>query len=312
MRAFAVDSFGEAGSIHDLPVPEPAEGQVRVRVEAASINPFDLFVLKGFLKDRMEHHFPLIPCSDFSGVVDAIGPGVTGLSRGDRIFGTTGMRSLGKGTLAEYATASLTTIAATPPGLSAVEAAALPLAGVSALQSVDAVDPHERDVVVVVGASGAIGGYAVQLAAMRGARVTGVTSAAHVGYVMSLGAAEVVDRTLGDVAAALKAKHPGGVAAVIDTTSDAPALASYAELVRKGGTVTSMRGAAAVEELEKRGVRGVNISTAMTAEKLAELAGLVAGGKLKPGLIHEFPLEQAAEALALSGQAAGGKIVVTI
>lgn len=312
MRAYALDQFGEPGSIHDLPEPQPSEGQVRVRVEAASINPFDLFVMKGFLKDRMQHHFPLIPLGDLSGVVDAVGAGVTTLEIGDAVFGTTGMRTLGEGSLAEKTVAAATTLALRPPKLGAVESAALPLAGVSAIMLVEAVDPKRGDVVVVIGASGGIGGYAVQLAAHRGARVVAVTSSPHVDYVKGLGAADVIDRSHEDVAAALKARYPDGVAGIIDTISDAATVAPYAESVRSGGAVASMRGAAVAEELEKRGLRAINVSTQMNTERLSELARLVAEGTLKPGLIHKFTLDEAARAFEMSGQGAGGKIVISV
>jgi len=312
MHAFALDEFGDTGSIHEVPTPEPIEGHIVVRIHAASINPFDTFVTKGFLKDRMEHHFPLIPCSDLSGTVEAIGPGVSGLARGDEVFGVTGRMVLGEGTLAEYAIASPATVARRPAKIDPVSAAALPLAGVSALMSVDAVAPKQGDVVVVIGASGGIGGYAVQLAAMRQAHVVGVTSTPHVDYVKSLGAAETIDRLKSDVAAALRAKFPNGVDAIIDTTSDAPTLAGLTAVVKDGGAVTSMRGAANAEELQKRDIRATNIQTQTTTERLEHLSQLVVDGKLKPGLIHRFKLDDAAKGLALIGQSAGGKIVITV
>ncbi len=312
MRAFAVDEFGQPGSIHDLPVPEPGDGQVRVRIDAASINPFDNFALKGYMKDRMEHHFPLIPCSDLAGRVDAVGPGVTDFAEGDLVFGITGIMAPGRGTLAEFANATAGTIAPRPAGLGAVEAAALPLAGVSAVMCVDAAAPHAGDVIVVIGASGGIGGYAVQLAAMRGAHVVAVTGSDHVDYVKSLGAAEVVDRNKEDVRDALRGRYPDGVDAIIDTASDAPTLAMLGEAVRAGGVIISMRGSAAVEELQKRDIRGVNVRTQVTTERLAELGSMVIKGKLKPGLIHTFKLDQAGEALELVGRSAGGKVVITI
>lgn len=312
MRAFAVDELGKPGSIHDLPVPEPGNGQVRVRIAAASINPFDSFVLQGYMKDRMEHHFPLVPCSDLAGTVDAVGPGVTDLAEGDAVFGITGIMAPGHGTLAEFANASAGTIARRPPGLGAVEAAALPLAGVSAQMCVDAAAPDSGGVIVVIGASGGIGGYAVQLAARRGVHVVAVTGSDHVDYVKSLGAAEVVDRNKEDVREALRGRYPDGVHAIIDTASDAPALAKLAEAVKGGGAVISMRGSAAVEELQKRDVRGVNVRTQVTTERLAELGGMVIKGDLKPGLIHIFELDRAGEAFELIGRSAGGKVVVTI
>jgi NADPH:quinone reductase-like Zn-dependent oxidoreductase len=314
MRAFALNDFGQAGSIHDLPDPEPGEREARVRVAAASINPFDNFVVQGHLKGRMEHHFPLVPCGDFAGTVDALGAGVDGFSVGDSVFGVTGKMVLGEGTLAEFTIASTSTIAKRPAAVSEVEAAALPLAGVSALMSVEAVAPRPNDLVVIVGASGGIGSYAVQLAAASGARVIGVTSKAKTEYVKSLGAHEVIDRTSGDdVVEALKAKHPDGVAAIIDTGSDAAGLARLSETVRKGGTVTSMKGAAAVEDLAKRGIKGVNVTTQVTTERLDRLATFAEEGKLKATNIQTVPLEKAGDAFQLIVQDTHlGKLVVKI
>jgi len=311
MRAFALDAFGQPGSIHDVPEPEPAEGQVRVRVAAASLNPFDNAVLQGYLKDKMEHRFPLIPAGDFSGTVDAVGSGVRGLAVGDPVFGVTGKMFLGEGTLAEKTTASSGTVARRPTSINNVDAAALPLAGVSALMCVEAAGPKPKDVVVVVGASGGIGSYTVQLAKARGAHVIGVTHTANIDYVKGLGADEVIDRTAGDVSETLKSKHRDGVAAIIDTASDAQSLAALSAAVRKGGTVISMKGAAAPEELAKRGLKGVNIQTQVNPERLETLAKLSADGKLKAPRIHRFGLDQAGDAFKLLGQT-DGKLVITL
>jgi NADPH:quinone reductase-like Zn-dependent oxidoreductase len=311
MRAFALDAFGQPGSIHEVPEPEPAEGQVRVRVAAAALNPFDNAVLGGSLKDRMEHRFPLIPAGDFSGTVDAVGSGVTGFAVGDSVFGVTGKMYFGEGTLADQTTASAGTIAKRPHSLNDLEAAALPLAGVSALMCVDAIEPKPKDVVVVVGSAGGIGSYAVQIAKDRGTHVIGVTIKENFDYVKDLGADEVIDRTAGDVLEALKSKHKDGVAAIIDTGSDAAGLAHLSGAVRKGGTVVSMKGAAAADELEKHGVKGVNIQTQVNTERLETLAKLSADGKLKAPRIHKFPLDKAPEAFKLLGQT-DGKIVITL
>jgi NADPH:quinone reductase-like Zn-dependent oxidoreductase len=311
VRAFALDAFGQPGSIHDMPEPEPAEGQIRVQVAAASLNPFDNVVLQGYLKDKMEHRFPLIPAGDLSGTVDALGSGVEGFSVGDSVFGVNGKMYFGEGTLAEKTTASAGTIAKRPQSINDVDAAALPLAGVSALMCVEAAAPKRNDVVVVVGASGGIGSYAVQLAKGRGAHVVGVTVKDNFDYVKGLGADEVIDRTSGDVLDALKTKHHDGVASIIDTGSDAPTLTRLSEAVHKGGSVISMKGAAAPDELAKRGVKGVNIQTQVNTERLETLAKLSADGKLKAPRIRTFPLEQAGEAFKLLGQV-GGKLVVKI
>src|SRR5438874_12013738 len=115
MKAFAIDEFGRPGSVRDLPEPEPVHGEVRVRVAAAGLNPFDNAVLQGYLKDRMEHRFPLVPGMDASGTVDAVGEGVELWTADDEVFGSAGKMYLGEGTLAEYATVSAGTVARRPP-----------------------------------------------------------------------------------------------------------------------------------------------------------------------------------------------------
>jgi hypothetical protein len=102
MKAFAIDGFGEQGSVRDLPVPDPAEGHLRLRVAAADLNPFDVAVVQGYLKDQMEHRYPLVPGTDASGTVDAVGEGVEGYAVGDEVFGSVGKSYLGEGTLAEF------------------------------------------------------------------------------------------------------------------------------------------------------------------------------------------------------------------
>jgi NADPH:quinone reductase len=104
MKAFAIDDLGGPGSLHELPVPQPAEGQLRVRVAAAGLNPFDSAVVRGFLKDRMEHRFSLVPGVDAAGTVDALGEGVAGWTVGEEVFGSVGKMYLGEGTLAEFVT----------------------------------------------------------------------------------------------------------------------------------------------------------------------------------------------------------------
>jgi NADPH:quinone reductase-like Zn-dependent oxidoreductase len=178
--------------------------------------------------------------------------------------------------------------------------------------SVEAADAKPNDVIVVVGASGGIGGYAVQLAAIRGAHVVAVTSKGHEEYVRKLGAAEVIDRSAGDVLGEINSHHAGGVAAIIDTISDAAGLARLSQAVRKGGTVTSMRGAASAGELEMRGIKAVNIGTQVNTARLRELAQLRADGKLQSPQIRTFTLDHAGDAFIAISQGGGGKLVVTI
>src|SRR5207302_3517731 len=250
---------------------------------------------------------------DLAGVVDALGSGVTEFAVGDSVFGVTGKMVLGEGSLAEFTNASVGTIAKRPASIGEVEASALPLAGTSALMCVEAAALKPGDVLAIVGASGGVGGYAVQLAAAQGVRVLGVTSTAKIDYVKSLGAEEVIDRSGGDILEALRSRHPEGVAAIIDTASDASSLARLSEAVRPGGTIISMKGAADIEDLEKRGIKGINVGTKVTTERLERLAALTAAGGLKAPRIRTFSLDRAWEAFELVQQGSnGGKLVVTI
>src|SRR6184192_160322 len=114
MRTFAIDELGQPGAVHDLPDPQPAEGQLLIRVAAAGLNPFDNAVLRGHLKGRMEHRFPLVPGMDASGSIEALGKGLEGWAAGDEVFGSVGKGYLGEGTLAELTTMSVGTVAGKP------------------------------------------------------------------------------------------------------------------------------------------------------------------------------------------------------
>lgn len=311
MRAFAVDEFGGQGSIRELPEPEPGEGQVRVRVEAASVNPADNFMLSGAYKDFMPHHFPLVPGLDLAGTVDAVGPGVEGLAVGDPVFGNHGKMSVGEGTFAEYAIASAGTISRRPAEIDAPFGTALSLAGVSALEMVDAVDPKPGNVVAVIGAAGGIGSIAVRLLAGAGATVVAVATSPNHPYVRGLGASETIDYRRQDVVETVRATHPDGIAAVLDMVGDKEQTARLAELVRPGGHVVSMVGAADADALAARDITGVNVRTQATTEKLDRLAASVVAGTLRRPNITTLPLADAGRALAeCAGRHVRGKLVV--
>jgi NADPH:quinone reductase len=313
VRAFAFDQFDGPGSVQELPQPEPEAGQVRVRVAASGLNPADIGVIKGFYKDMMEHHFPLVPGLDFAGTVDAVGEGANGWTVGDEVFGGVGKKFWGEGTLAEYATASASTIARRQDVVDLEFAAALPLAGLSALQSVEPMALKQGDVVVVLGAAGGIGGFTVQLAKGAGAHVIAVTRAANHEYVRGLGADEAVDYTTQDVHDTISAAHPEGVAAIVHTAGDKDYLAHVSELVREGGHVASMVGGADIEGLAKRGVTGLNVVTQTTGAALGQLTDLVAARTLKRPQIKAFSLHQAAEAYEEIGSGhVRGKLVVSL
>lgn len=312
MRAYALDEFGHAGSIHTLPIPEPAAGEVLVRLHAASLNAFDCSVVAGRAKDYMEHRFPLIPALDGAGTVERLGENVAGFLVGDEVFGLVQRPFMGQGTLAEHQTFGASDVAIKPARLGFREAAALPTAGLTAFAAVDALEPREGQVVVVLGATGGVGSYAVQLAVAKGARIVAVSRGGRAGYARSLGAADVVDYTVADATQLLHERYPDGIDAVLDFAGQRELVAAIAGLVRTGGRVVSTVGAADAEALAARGITGINANRAGT-DRLPELADLVTAGQLRLPELTTFSLDDGDQALAAQAERrVPGKIVIDI
>lgn len=314
MRAYAIKGFGTVGSVQDLPVGEPAAGEVLVAVRAAGVNVMDPIYVAGWMKDYQEHRFPFVPGIDLSGVVERLGAGVDGLAFGDEVYGVVARPFVGAGTYAERVIAGADSVAPKPVSLSHEEAGSVPHAGLTALAAVDAADVQADQVVAVVGATGGVGSFVTQLAAIRGATVIAVTSPDGTAQALENGAAATVDYTDGDVAVKLLAAHPGGIDALIDLHSDGDALEQIATAVRAGGVVVSTRGpaASAAPALEARGLRFASANRA-PASRLPELTALIDAGKLRVPPIKVYPLDQAPAALA--EMAAGhvrGKLVISI
>jgi NADPH:quinone reductase len=297
MKAYVLDELGEPGAVRDIPVPEPEEGEVRVKIAAAGLNPFDAYVIRGALKDRMEHRFPFVPGADASGTVDAVGAGVEGFALGDEVFGSTGMRYLGGGTLAEYATMSVATITHKPASVDHATASGIPVAGGTGLILVDALNIEKGNVVVAVGATGGVGSFVVQLAALRGAHVVAVCSAPNAEYARKLGAVDVLDYGTGDPADLIRAAYPDGIDAIADMHGDKESVTRLAELVHEGGHVASAAGGADAEALGARGIEGTNVQGRVTSDLLANLAGLLDEGQIVAPELHPYPLSDSAKAL---------------
>lgn len=312
MKAFAIDGFGEQGSVRDLPVPEPGDGQLRLRVVVAGLNPFDVAVVQGYVKDHMEHRFPLLPGMDASGTVDAEGEGVEGYAVGEDVFGSVGKGYLGEGTLAEFTTVSAGTVTHKPSSFDHSVAAAIPTAGVTALNTADALQLSDGHTVVAVGATGGVGSYFVQLAAGRGARVVAICSGANADYARDLGAADVIDYA-GEIIDEVRSGYPEGIDAVADMHGDAEQLAKLTEQVRSGGHVASVVGAADIEALGARSVEGTNIQGRVTTASLDILSKMLEAGELVAPEIRTYPLSDAGEALSEVGTShVRGKLVVTV
>jgi NADPH:quinone reductase-like Zn-dependent oxidoreductase len=314
MQAFAVDEFGAPGSIHQLPIPEPGTGEILVAVHAAGVNVMDPHYVAGVMNDYMEHRFPLVPGIDFAGVVERIGPDVERFAAGDDVYGINSKPFVGSGTFAESVVVGAEGAAPKPESIDYVEAASVPHVGLTALGAVEQADPKAGQTIVVVGATGGVGSFVTQLAAARGATVVAVTTASGAAQAREYGAAETIDYQAGDVAAALQARYPAGVDAIISAYGDVDVVSRMAGALRKGGLVVSpaMRADAAKAALEPLGVtfRGAN---RLPPSRLPELTALIDGGQLRVPPITAYPLDGTPDALkAMAAGHVRGKLVLTI
>ena len=313
MRAIAEERFGGPIALMELPIPEIGRGEVLIRVRAAGVNPFDWLVADGVLEDEQKHHFPLILGFDAAGVVERVGAGVTDLAEGDEVYGYLFKSVVGGGAYAEYVSAPASIVAKKPESVGFAEAAALPTPGLAAMDLVDAVNLEEGEIALIVGATGGVGSYAVQLAARRGARVIATARRANEAFVRELGATETIDHTAEDIVGAVLVAHPDGIEAIIDMVSDREALGRMARVLKKGGRLASSVDAAASESLAERSIRTTNIGMQPDAQRLAELARIVDAGEISVSLERAFPLEEAPEALEESRTGhTRGKLVLLV
>jgi NADPH:quinone reductase len=311
MRAITVDEYGAAPALTEVPDPHPGPGQVLIKVEAAGMNPMDRSMAAGAWKEQMPGTFPFVLGADLAGVVEAIGEGADRFQAGDEVFGQLLVAPLGSaGTYAEYvAVTEDAPLARVPEGLDPVVAAALPTAGVTALQIVESLGQLTGKTMLMVGAAGGVGPFAMQLAAQAGAHVVAVARADDADRMRSYGAVETVDYTTASVPDAVQRTYPDGIDVLVDVASDADAFATLAALVRAGGTALTTRYIADTEALASRGVAGVNFRVGMSSEALERLAGIVVSGAIVVPPITRIELE---DVPALNGDAhADGKTVIT-
>jgi NADPH:quinone reductase-like Zn-dependent oxidoreductase len=307
MRAFVLTEFGATPELTDIEAPEPAEGEVRVRVHAASVNGFDLAVAAGYVKDMMEHRFPVVLGKDFAGVVDAVGPGVSGYTVGDRVFGVVTKPYLGDGSFAEYVTVPTEVgLAKLPEGIDFTTGAALGLAGTAALASFDAAELRAGETVLVIGATGGVGNQLVQLAKNAGATVIATAATDdEQSLVTDLGADATVDHT-GDLAADVRDAHPDGVDVVFHFAGDPTQAAA---LARPGGRFVSTMVQADQFPVENVTVHGIYAHPHPTA--LDRLAGPAAEGSTRTVVQRTYTLDQAPDAFAMFAGGTLGKVVIT-
>ena len=305
MKAVRFDEYGTADvlKVVDVPDPEPGRGQVLVRVKAAGINPGEAKVREGMMHARWPATFPSGQGSDLAGVVEKLGPGVTGVTAGDEVIGWVDTRS----SQAELAVVDAANLTPKPAGVPWEVAGALPVAGFTAWAAIRAVAAHPGDTIVVSGAAGGVGSITVQLAKRAGATVIGVAGQANHEWLRAHG---VIPVTYGEgVADRIRAAAGRATAdAFIDTYGD-----DYVELALNELKVDPARVDTIVrfDAMEKYGVKVEGNAVGASATTLGELAGLIANGELEVPIAATYPLDQVTEAFAeLAKGHIRGKIVL--
>lgn len=291
----------EVEAFADVPRPEPGPGEVLIKVHAAGVNPVDWKKRTGFgPPGAAQLDFPVVFGGEASGVVEALGPGVTDFAVGDAVFG-----NAPGGGYAEYAVLPAELTAEKPAGVSFVDAATLPIAAATAYDGIQQLALPAGATLVIIGAGGGVGIAAVQLARHNGLQVIGVAGAAKKALIESFGAVHVESGR--GVADRVRAVAPGGVDGIYDLAGGealepvAPVLADRTKLISAGDRATVARlGGSPVERNRSR-------------EVLDTIARLVTEGVLDPVVTRTYPLSQAAEALRqVEGGHAEGKIVIEV
>jgi NADPH:quinone reductase-like Zn-dependent oxidoreductase len=306
MKAIRIHEYGgpEQLRYEETPEPQAGSGQVLVRVHAASVNPIDYKLASGVMRQIMPLEFPWIPGGDFSGVVEAVGAGVTGFKKGDVVYGDTP----GGGAYTQQLGTSASVVAPKPSKLSHIEAASVPLAGQTAWQALFDHGRLERGQTVLIhGGSGGVGAFAVQLAHWKGAKVLATGSAENADFLRSLGA---------DMAIDYKAKPFESVAKNVDLVLDLIGGETQRRsfgVLKPGGSLIATAQPPSEQEAAQHKVRAAMMRMEASAKNLLELAKLLDAGTIRPLVSKKYPMSEARAAWAdiLSGHTRG-KIVLEV
>ena len=310
MKAIAFATYGSADALTmmDLPVPALSPSTVRVRIAAAGINPADWRIRSGqfrFARLRM----PFVPGSDIAGVVDALGEGTTQFKVGDRVYGMTAVFEAGG--YAEFATVAANALAPAPRNLSLAQAAAVPLAGLTAHQALlSEANLQSGQRLLIYGASGGVGTFAIQIAKAIGAHVTAACSTRNIEFVHGLGADTVLDYTRDNLFSARDPYH-----VIFDAVAKVN-FTRWRNVLEPDGTVVSLN--PVIGNIPGIVVRmfGINRLRSFLVKpdgaRLAQLTTMIEAGNVKPVIDRVFPLADVAEAHRYSEtERARGKLVLT-
>jgi NADPH:quinone reductase len=310
MRAITLEDFDSSpGPRKDFPAPTPADNEVLVRVSASSVNPVDGAIVAGIMSGMVEHEFPIVLGRDYAGVVERAGSDVTRYAEGDEVYGflPAANPTVHDGTWAELIVVPESMATRKPEGVDTASAAAAPLAAITAMSALDALGVSEGDTVLVVGANGGVGSFAVQLAANAGARVIAPGLPEDEEYLKDLGVSEILPREA-DIAALVHERYPEGIEALLDLVSYAPeGFDTHAEVLHDDGRGASSLSAAG------EGSERHNVGAVPSPENLQRLARLLEAGTLRVPIQQTYELDQSPDALqALATEHTQGKRAIRV
>ena len=308
MKAIVAHQWGgpEVLKVEELPLPQPKENEILIKSFAAGVNSFDGTLLTGKYAKVFGTKLPWIPGYDLAGTVDKVGANVKKFKAGDRVYAFISIPN--GGGYAEYALAKENQAALKPATLSFAEAAGVPSVALTAWQSlVDKANVQPGQTVLIQGASGGVGIFAIPIAKLRGAKVLATASTANQDFLKQLGA---------DVAIDYKTQKFEDIAKDVDVVVDGvggETLKRSYPIVKKGGILVSLVGRVDQAELDKYDIRGVSLEAQYNGDQLAEIGKLIDAKRIKVIVSETFPLTDAARALAKADTGhARGKIVLQI
>ncbi|HEY1868140.1 MAG TPA: NADP-dependent oxidoreductase [Candidatus Cybelea sp.] len=313
MKAIVVDEYGppKNARLTDVDTPKIKDGFLLVRMHAAAVNPFDVEIITGRVKDWVPVEFPYVPGMDGAGEIIDIGEGIQNWRKGDAV-----LAQFPRGTFAQYALISANDkkLARKPTALDFERAAAIPEAGLTANTMVRAANLKAGQIVLIIGATGGLGLFATQLAKAEGVRVVATGKAGDKQYMHQLGADEVIDYAGGDVITQMVQRYPKGIDAVLDVVNRGETLLRDAEVLRESGTLVSSLGGPGQDAFRKN-VKVHYIQLTAQDGDLEDLAHRSAEGKLRVEIGGTYDLAQAPQALTDlldPAKHARGKLVINI
>jgi len=315
MKTIAIQEFGGRDKLQvmDLPIPPVGPQDVLIRIKAAGVNPVDWKIREGFLREVLPHEFPIVLGWDVAGIVDKVGENVTDRRVGDEVYAYCRLPIIHWGSYAEFMALPANNVAIKPSSLWFEHAASIPLAALTAYQSLfEAGQVQNGETILIHAAAGGVGGFAVQMAKYRGATVIGTASPSNHDYLRGLGVDRVIDYSAQDFRQVIREWYPAGIDLVFDCVGG-DVLEQSVGLLNSTGRLITIVEPAQAESLKRQGANVTFVFVAPNTLQLDELTKMVDDGHLHTHVAGTYPLEDAAHAHeVLERHHVRGKLVLTV